>query len=267
MAQARGTSQESGGEINLTAGSLSAQGSLILADTNGTGNAGNITFDVDGAITIANGTQITSTAEGSTEGNGGNISFIAEEFNLTDDSGINADTTGVGNAGNINLDIAGDINLDNSSQIQSQTRGEAQGNAGNITIDTDGSIFSTNGNLILTDSQAQGNSGNISITAAEQIVLEGVSDDGLPSQIVANLSQDTSEGAGGRISIEAQELILDDVAFIASNTVSNSMGSAGEIAISVDRLSLRNNSYINVFTGNNDNAGAINSRCSNSRFV
>ena len=254
------SSQGEGSGISITGGSFTAESSLILANSRGAGNAGSINFDIDGILTISDNTQIASTLDAGV-GNGGNVSIDSGEFNLTGNSEIRADTTGAGNAGNITINIARDINLDNSSQIQSQARqiedGNTRGDAGNINITTGGSLFSTNGNLILTDSQAVGNSGNISITAAEQITLSGVSDDGLTSQIVASLSRDTSEGTGGTIDITAGELILDDVAFIASNTVSDSTGSAGEITLNVDSLRLQNNSYVNVFTGNNENGGAI----------
>ena len=249
------------GDIDIAANAvIVGNNANITARTRGQGNAGDITITTNGAIdaiSLSNNARIISTVEGTATGNGGNISLNSGELNLTNNAEIIADTVGKGDAGNINIDVVGNINLNNSTQIQSQTRGGAEGNAGNIAIETDGSLFSTNGNLILADSQAQGKGGNITITAGEQILLEGLSEDGFSSQIVVGLSRESSNGTGGTIKIDAGELILDDVSEIASNTVSNSVGSAGNITINVDSLRLMENSFINALTANDFNGGAI----------
>ena len=250
------------GNIDIAANAvIVGNNANITARTRGQGNAGDITITTNGAIdaiSLSNEARIISTVEGDASGNGGNISLETGELNLTNDSEIIADTTGKGDAGNIKIDVmGGDINLNNSTQIQSQTRGSAEGNAGNITIETDGSLFSTNGNLILADSQAQGDGGSIIINAGEQILLEGLSEDGFSSQIVVGLSRESSNGTGGTIEINAGELVLDDVASITSDTVSGSMGNAGNVTIDVNNLRLSENSLINVFTANDFNGGAI----------
>ena len=254
------------GNINIQANALILEnGADIAAQTKGQGDAGNITITTNEGISLSNNAEIRSLVENNAAGNGGNVFLTAEELNLTDSSRIIADTTGISpnegefsTAGDINIDVSGDINLDNSNQIQSQTRSGAVGNAGNITINADGSLFSRGGNLILADSQATGNGGNIKIEVGGQIVLEGLSQGSFPSQIVAGLSRENAEGIGGSIEIKASELILDDLAFISSNTVNNSFGSAGNIAINVDSLVLANNSFINVLTGNDSDGGSIN---------
>ena len=109
----------------------------------------------------------------------------------------------------------------------------------------------------MADSQAQGDGGNIIINAGEQIKLEGLSEQGFPSQIVAGLTSENAEGMGGTIEINAGELVLDDVAFISSNTVNNTIGSAGSITVNVDNLRISNNAFINVFTGNDFDGGSI----------
>ena len=250
------------GDIDIAANAvIVGNNANITARTKGQGNAGDITITTNGAIdaiSLSNNAQIISTVEEDASGNGGNISLETGELNLTNDSEIIADTTGEGDAGNIEIDVmGGDINLDNDTQIQSQTRGSAEGNAGNITIETDGSLFSTNGNLILADSQAQGDGGNITITAGEQILLEGLSENGNPSQIVAGLSRENAEGTGGTIKLKAGELVLNDVAYITSDTVSGSIGDAGNVTIDVNNLRLSENSLINAFTANDFDGGEI----------
>ena len=254
-----------GGNINIATNSFKVRGmSRILADTTGEGDAGNINITANETISLEDGTKINNFVQKGATGNGGNISLVAVELNLTNRSEINADTAGTGNAGNVEIEVAGDINLDRGSKIQSQTRGNAEGNAGNIIINAEGSLIFTNGSSILADSKAQGDGGNITITVKEQILLEGFSlfnndpNLPLPSQIVAGLSNENANGkTGGDITIEADSLVLNEAAYVSSNTVSNSSGTAGNIAIDVNSLQIKENSLINVFTGNKDLGGAI----------
>ena len=258
------------GNINIQANTLILENiATIAAQTKGEGNAGDINITTNEMISLANGAEIRSLVDIGATGNGGNVSLTTGELNLTNNSRIIADTTGISpsetqisTAGDISIDVSGDINLENSNQIQSQTRSDAVGNAGDITINAGGSLFSRGGNLILADSQARGNGGSIDIEVGGQIILEGLSQGGFPSQIVAGLTRENAEGSGGNIQIKASELILDDIAFISSNTVENSFGSAGNIAIDVNSLKLADNSFINVLTSNDSDGGfvAINSQ-------
>ena len=246
------------GNINITAGSLVVQNLAdINAQTKAQGNAGDIIITTNDSISLENNGEIISLVENGATGNGGNISLVSGELNLTNNSQITADTIGVGNAGNINVNVTGDVNLDNNSKFQSQTRDGAVGNAGNITIEADGSLISTNGNLILSDTQALGDGGDIAIKVGDQILLEGIPEDGFPSQIVAGLTRKESNGTGGTIDIKANELVMKDVAFISSNTVANSTGEAGSITLNIDNLSISENAFINVFTANESNGGTI----------
>ncbi len=260
--------QGDAGNINITTSDsislLNDAEIRSLVEAGATGNGGNIILTSDNAISLENSSRILSLVDDNATGNGGNVTLASAELNLIDNSRIVADTTGISpnegeisSAGNIEIDVTGNINLDNGNQIQSQTRGGAVGDAGNITIDVGGSLFSTNGNLILADSQAQGNGGSIIINVGEEILLEGRQEAGFPSQIVAGLSRNNAEGTGGTIEINANKLTLNNLAFIASNTVNNSIGEAGNITINVNDLSLTENALINAFTGNDDNGGAI----------
>ena len=253
------------GNINIEANALILEdGADIAAQTKGQGDAGNIIITTNEEISLLNNSEIRSLVENNATGNGGDVLLTTAELNLTNSSNIIADTTGISpnegdisTAGDIVIDVSGDINLNNSNQIQSQTRGGAVGNAGNITINAGGSLFSRDGNLILADSQATGNGGSIDLEVGGQILLEGLSEGGFPSQIVAGLATKDAVGTGGSIEITASEIMLDDLAFISSNTVGGSQGIAGSVTIDADSLNLANNSFINVFTSNNFDAGSI----------
>ena len=234
-------------------------------EANANGNGGSISITTNEVISLANDAEIRSLVVTDANGNGGDISLIGKDLNFANSSQIIADNSGlslgennVNTAGDIIIDVNGDINLNDSNKIQSQVRGEnAVGNAGNIDINAGGSLLSQDGNLILADSQATGDGGSISITVGEQILLEGTSEGGFPSQIVAGLSRENSAGTGGTIEIDADRLVLDDLAFITSNNVSDSIGAAGNVTINADSLRLSNNSFINALTANDSDGGSI----------
>ena len=265
QSQTRGNATGNAGNIIINAGGslISTNGNSILADSQAQGDSGDITITAKEQILLEDGTRINNLVEQGAIGNGGDISLVAGELNLTNFSEINADTAGKGNAGNVSVEVAGDIRFDNGSKIQSQTRGNAIGNAGNITINGGGSLTFANGSFIFADSQAQGDGGKIAIVVEEQILLEGFSvvnndpNPNTPSQIVAGLSRENAVGRGGDIEITADSLVLNEAASISSNTILGSKGTAGDITANVDSLQIKENSLINVFTGNEDPGGAV----------
>ena len=265
QSQTRGNAIGDAGNITINGGGSFSftNGSLILADSQAQGDSGDITIIAREQILLEDGTRINNLVEEGAIGNGGDISLVAGELNLINKAEINADTAGKGNAGNVSVEVAGDIRFDNGSKIQSQTRQSATGNAGNIAINSGGSLTFANGSFIFADSQAQGDGGKIAIVVKEQILLEGFSlvnndpNPDTPSQIVAGLSRENAVGRGGDIEITADSLVLNEAASISSNTILGSKGTAGDITVNVDSLQIKENSLINVFTGNEDPGGAV----------
>ena len=251
-----------GGNININTDTISFEkqtGILSEVQPEAMGNGGDININATEEVALINEngfsfflTQLNTGAVG----NGGNININAGSFSSNPNSLLLSDTQSMGNAGNITITTESNITLD-SSQIQSQTIGDAVGNAGNITLSAGDSLLVTEGTLILADTQAVGDGGNISVSASNRLVFSGISEAGFPSQFVAGLSRPSSQGRGGTIEINAGELSLSDATFITSNSVPNSVGEAGDIIIDVDRLNLQDNSLINTFTGNSDDGGSI----------
>jgi filamentous hemagglutinin family protein len=143
-----------GGSLSITTGNLNlSEGGGIVADTLGSGNAGNIfihanNLEVRGTVLDTFGTRsgIKSTVERSGIGNGGNIDINVSNLNLIDGGLIAVDALGEGNAGNIkinaqNIDITGVSSGEPvfgieqqklSSQISAFSEGDF--NAGSINI-------------------------------------------------------------------------------------------------------------------------------------
>ncbi|MEO0835912.1 MAG: hypothetical protein AAFY16_07985 [Cyanobacteria bacterium J06642_3] len=178
------------GDIIINASSFEAtSGGQIRATTaRSSGNAGNITLNIDGSIDISgsdptfnqrleqfgedfvsdagaeSGLFVNATANST--GQAGSLLLSAEQLNLSQQGTISASTQ-VGNGGNVSLMISKDISLKNNSTISARAFGEANG--GNLDIDARFIVafpnqIDGNGSDIIANA-GEGNGGNIAISA------------------------------------------------------------------------------------------------------
>jgi filamentous hemagglutinin family protein len=283
------------GNINIETNNLNLKDSLLISNTQGKGNAGDIkinaldTISLDGGSLIlssvdrasftSNGTQtyiknndgIVFTGEGNAGDiniTTGNLSLIGKRKsdNRTSDqkSLIIADTKGKGNAGDIIINATGKISLDNDSiilasveePIPDEGKLGGEGKAGNITINS-GDLKLNNQSLIIADTKNKGSAGNITIKSTGNVSLD------VGSKIVtATGSRGITgqvEGNAGKIDITANSISLNDFSVIAANTNRRSVtGSAGDINITTAKdLRLTNGSFISAITENDFKAGNI----------
>ena len=181
------------GNINIkTTGNLAIAGNNnstetagISSSTSGKGNAGKITVATKGKLSMTNGS-ILSAVLPKGDGYGEDITIAAGDLSLINNSYISdSNTGGVGNAGNINIKVAGNLSIagannpsvnlkfldpssfKDGSGIDSLTAGK--GNAGKITIDTKGklSLDHHGGILSAISEKGQGNSLGIKISAGD----------------------------------------------------------------------------------------------------
>ncbi len=164
------------GNINLTTPLLNLKnGSRLSTSTfeQGEGTAGSINVNAAEQIDISDGSRIQAIT--GNDSSGGNINVKTKALNLFNDGEISTLTEGLGNAGNIELQIVEDITLEQDSFISARAFQSADG--GNLTIN---SRFITafpsngNGNDIIAIAE-QGNGGNITINAESLFgISEGV---------------------------------------------------------------------------------------------
>ncbi len=255
------------GNIEINTGSLSfIDGGFISASTLGRGNGGNITINAKGTVSFDGRDEtdefpsaIFTSIEPNAEGDGGNININAESLELTNRAQIPSNVEGIGDAGDINIQVENEVNLVNSILISEVTapdeNGEGgRGNGGDINITT-GSLFLRDGSSLLADTENQGDAGNINIKARDSVVLEGEgrsalvnSTDIVPSQITSTVDIETNpdvRGDAGDIEINTDSLSISDGGFI--NTSGSNLGVAGDIEINTDSLSISDGS-INTST-------------------
>lgn len=259
------TGKGKGGDVNLSAGSLSiSDGAQVNANSGGEGDAGNIAINVkndtnlDGTGPLVGG-GIFSNLEGGV-GKGGNVSVTTGSLSLKNGANISASTFGQGDAGSVTLDVRDLLSIDGtssrgfSSGAFSAAQQQAVGNGGNVNVAA-GSISLTNGGVISASSLGRGNAGNVTIDARDAIVLDGVGTNNLPSSVfssVSGTSELSGDRQGGDIRIRGRSLSLTNGAQL--NTSNAVQGSAGNIDVDVRSLNLdRGNIFAITTSGDGGN--------------
>ena len=287
------------GKIEITTGSLSAtNGSQIDSFTRGRGNAGDITIQASNAVTFDgfdnNGLPSASfsSVEAGSEGDGGNINIQTRNLVVRNGGEINASTLGKGDTGNIFITADNSISLDVGSRIVNNVQGiDAVGDAGKIEITT-GSLSATNGSQIDSFTRGRGNAGNITIQARNDVIFDGLDNNGLATGSFSSVEAG-GKGDGGDINIQTGNLVvrnggqiiagtsgkgdtgnifitadnsisLDASSYIFNNVESiDAVGDAGKIEINTGSLLATNGSQIDSFTRGQGNAGNITIQASN----
>jgi len=245
-----------GGNIQITTGSLSVtNGAEVNTDTDGRGNAGNITIDArdtvtfDGVGKLPDGTLLpsvlSSTLVSNGIGNGGDIHVTTRALFLKNGAELNAGGLGQGNAGSITIDASDLVAIDGISsdgQFDSWVRTSGNpGNGGNIVVNTR-TLSLTNGEL---SSVSSANGGDITIHARDDVYIAN------GALLAANSLE---QGIAGNVEVISNSIRLD-YGFIIAGTNS---GKGGNITLTpYDFLLLRNGSQISTTSSANGNGGNI----------
>ncbi|MBW4457095.1 MAG: filamentous hemagglutinin N-terminal domain-containing protein [Nostoc indistinguendum CM1-VF10] len=272
-----------GGNIDISAATLSTDGAILSSSTygqgnagnitvgatnavslagfvsilstvgdGGVGNAGNITVGATNAVSLAGNTYIGSRVEGRGVGNGGNININAATLS-TDGAILSSSTFGQGNAGNITVGATNAVSLAGNTYIESTVGDGGVGNAGNITVGATNAV-SLAGNTYIESTVGDGgvgNAGNITVGATNAVSLAG-------NTYIGSRVGDGGVGKGGNININAATLSLTDDALLLAST--SGQGNAGNITVgATNTISLADNAYIGsrVETGGVGNGGNI----------
>lgn len=238
-----------GGQINLAAGeSVSLSNfSAFFGDAFGEGNAGGIILDV-GSLILKDGSQISTRTTGKGEGgllnikagesvsisgflvnfsgilqsglfsiadgegHGGNIQLQARQFQLSNRGLISAESSGNGNAGSINIDVADTFCTENVT-ITTEAK---NADGGNIDINAGYKVQLAGSDITATVSGGAGDGGNITIDPV-YVILNN-------STITAN----AEGGKGGNITIVAKVFLASPDSILSA---SSRLGIDGEVVI------------------------------------
>ncbi|NEP59183.1 MAG: filamentous hemagglutinin N-terminal domain-containing protein [Symploca sp. SIO2G7] len=225
------------GDINIATNSLTISNEArVSSQTEGQGNAGSVNITAQ-EVFVDDGL-ISSSAQPTAIGSGGQISITADSISLTNSSRILASTSGEGDAGDIRL-RANRLEAREGSQLSTST--DSDFDAGSITLDVTDSILLSEkqtGLFANTAVGSGGNSGNIFVAKPRSVTIRDGAGVGVSSQ---------GAGIGGSIQLQAGSLTLDNQAFLTAATAANQ---GGEILLLLDEpLLMRNNSQITATAG------------------
>jgi len=190
----------------------------------------------------------------------GKVNILADTLSL-DNAYIFSDTFGDHNGQGINIQVNDAVTLENASRITTDVFKEqgfpsqATGNASDTYLSAQ-KITLQDGSQITSQSirLAQGSGGNISLTAKDQITITGYSQlvgkDNARRMSSGILTDTTTLGNGGTITVSTNKLVMEDTGEIRAGTAG--LGDAGNVSLTVGTLELKEGAQINVSAGHKE---------------
>jgi filamentous hemagglutinin family protein len=230
-----------GGSITVNAGNISISGNTRIFSGIRVGRvgaqAGDITLNATGAVTVTDGSRIFNRVLSGAQGNSGNINIKAGSLSLSNGGQVQSSTFGQGNAGDVNIDVPdGAVTVvgigaatipEDESRIDSTVEKSTNllvaenGNGGNIKIMAR-ELFIRDGGRVNTGTAGRGNAGNILIQVSDLVSLKSLAESGIFSNVSAG-----AVGNGGEINIITRSLSLSGGSQIAASVLSEREGNLG----------------------------------------
>ncbi|MBD3884849.1 filamentous hemagglutinin N-terminal domain-containing protein [Phormidium tenue FACHB-886] len=233
------------GDLDLNAiDSITMNLSVLNNLLYGQGTTGSINLTASDRISFDTAS-ILNIIEPTGVGNAGNININTGSFSLTNRSFVQSYIDGQGNIGNVNINARDRVSLRDSSEVSNRVNSTGIGNAGNINI--------TTGSLFLTDARlssyiaGQGNAGSVNINARDTVSL-----------IDAGLNSYTSgQGNAGSVNINARDRVSLHDSLVFNIVFPGSIGNSGGINITTRSLSLTAGSSLYSDTAGQGDAGNV----------
>ena len=209
-----------GGNIQIDSTALEVRnGAQLIANTEGTGDAGNVLISVRDRVLFDNGFAFSSVDTGAT-GTGGNIQIDSHALEVRNGSQLLAVTLGDGDAGNVRISARDRVLFSDQSVAVSSVAATGRGTGGNIQIESN-VLTVRNGAQLIANTLGNGDAGNVQISARDRVLF----DNGFAFSSVGS----GAAGTGGTIQIESNTLAVLNGAQLSANTLST--GDAGTMEI------------------------------------
>ena len=261
--QATGDGVGNAGDINISAREFSINNrAIIAADSSTRGNAGNINIDTSENVFFGLDTLFLTQIQPGGVGNGGDIRITTQNLRLVD-SFLLSDSRGIGDAGSIVINASESVSLEDAPNTENSFFGEGsliisgvgilgdetEGNAGNIEINAE-SLTAEGSSFIVAQTNGTGDGGDIIIQTESDVFLND------SSRIVSQV-QENAVGDGGEIRITSPAISLNDVSAISTTTLAGGEGTAGNIILNTQNLTLTDGAIVDALTENEFDGGDI----------
>jgi filamentous hemagglutinin family protein len=244
---------EGGGDIQVQGRRVAVtDGSIISARTQGSDPGGLLSIQASESVEVIDGQIFTNVDPGAT-GTGGSLTIDTPNLLVRDGAGIGALTSGNGDGGDLTVTAMNVELID--ADLRALVRPGATGKGGTLTINTQ-RLQVRDGAQISASTFGNENGGDLNITATD-IELIGTSvDDESPSGLFAQVNPGAT-GNGGNLTINTQNLLLQDGALISALVTEEATGNGGILTINTQNLSLQNGALISASTFGNGDGGDI----------
>ena len=213
-----------GGNLEITTRQLQvSQGGQISVSTFGIGDGGNLTLRALDIDLQDNPSGLYAQVNAGATGQAGLMTIVTDRLRLTNGATIAANTSGLGDAGSIDITANDSITLSGSgSFLGAQVNAGATGRGGDTLITT-AQLFVNDGARISVDTFGQGNAGNLFINARDRVIVDGIG-----TFITADVNADAT-GTGGNLAIATNRLEITGGGTVGASTFGQ--GDAGNVLI------------------------------------
>jgi filamentous hemagglutinin family protein len=221
---------EGGGDVQLQGAQLEmTQGSVIYANTLGSGNGGEILVRTTETVAVSDGSVIAAAVFGS--GTGGDLTIATRLLLVRDGGQLGAGTFSTGEGGTLSVTASDTVELigttadgQTASGLYAATQG--QGDAGELTIATR-RLLVRDGAVVSAGTFGTGKGATLSITASDTVEVIGRRANG---QYASGLfTQTQGEGDAGELTITTGRLLVRDGAVVSAGT--RSTGKGGTLSV------------------------------------
>jgi filamentous hemagglutinin family protein len=249
-----------GGNVEISTKALEVlNGAQLIADTKGTGDAGNIVIQARDSVSFRGRSldeKLVSVALSRVStgaiGQGGNIEISTGGLELLNGAQLISNTNGKGDAGNIIIQ-ARNRTVFNAGFTFSGVETGAIGKGGNIKISTV-SLELLNGSQLIAQTTGEGDAGSLLISATNSITLSGTNPTNGKSSATFT-STASPDRNGGNITLNTRAFRLTDGAVVDART--SSSGTSGDITINANTIDVLNGGQVLAITEGRGRAGTI----------
>ncbi len=225
--------------------------SLISSSTT-SGTAGGVTINASGQVNL-DGTFINNSgvpvggiaASARQGGNAGGVTINTPILNIANGASVAVSSTnGAGTAGEVNI-TASAVTLSNAAQISAETDAGGATNPANINLQGLQTLNVTNS--LISSSTNSGTAGGVTVNAAQRVALDGTFIDSTGAPVGGIAASARQGGNAGGVTINTAVLDIANGASVAVSSA-NGFGTAGNIAIAANTVTLNNAAQISAET-------------------
>jgi large exoprotein involved in heme utilization and adhesion len=252
------------GRVTVNAGTATIDSTgEVSSNTYGPGNGGDVTVNVFDALAITGDpdsglrTGIAADSRHGATGDAGKVAVTAGSVTINDTGQISSNTFGSGKGGDVTVNAAGEIAITGDPESEFFTGisagAESVGDAGQVTVGASSVSIADNAQ-IASSTSGSGNGGNVTVDVRGALQIQGNPNAFGPTGIAAD-SLPGAMGSAGQITVQADRVSVTDNGQISTN--SSGAGVAGDILIKAQHVVIDNGTVTSDTAGTGASGSAV----------